>query len=108
MKRDGIHVIRERSQVLTEVQEGLFLKQQTISYIIPENIKITCQIYFGLLQHVSGLKMYYVSIWIIRGCCCDPQMKAKQKTFLKNFLLLFLLFSCVFPAYMGLNRATAV
>ena len=41
--------------------------------------KSLCQIHFGLLLQISGLKMCHWSIWIIRGYCWDPQMKAKPE-----------------------------
>ena len=35
------------------------------------------QFNFGLLQHISGLRMCNISICIVGGCYWDPQIRAK-------------------------------
>ena len=39
--------------------------------------KSLSQFIFGLLQHISGLRMCNISICIVGGCYWDPQIRAK-------------------------------
>ena len=110
-----------------ELQGGLFSrKTNCFSYHLGE--KITLSNRLGLCYHISGLLIYYISIWMVWYYYWDHQMKANQEKKIQslssqcNQLLslcpianchlfyIFIDFNCfffVFFAYMGLLSSPA-
>ena len=51
---------------------------QALVALLQKPSKLFCLIHFGLMQHISGLKMCHISFWFIKGCCWDPQINSSQ------------------------------